>query len=661
MLCNPLRRAYKASMTRKDSRNSGVRAFGKQAFGRGSRVAGRVISACCTLAIAACLPGLAAEPTVAPSDDSAVATLPTVDGFTAQSSAVSGFAAQSSAVSGFAAQSSAVSGFAAQSSAVSGFAATVHPLATRAALDAFDAGGNAIDAAVAAGLTLGVVDGHNSGIGGGCFVLARLADGRLICLDGRETAPAAASRDMFLRDGVPHDTLSRTGVLACGVPGAVAAYARAVEEFGRLPLAAACTAGILHAEQGFPLDATYARKLKAVATDLAVCPAAREVFLRADGEPWPEGHRLVQRDLAVTYRALAAEGPRWFYEGGFAAATADFMKAGGGLLSRADFRRYRAIERAALISRYRQWTIVGFPPPSSGGVHVAQMLNILAALPLPGPPADSPEFAHRVIETMKRAFADRAHWLGDPDFAKVPMGLLSSGYAADLAAGVDPVRATPVVAHGYPPDWQSDHFDKHTTHFATADAEGNWVSVTATINTPFGAKVVVPGTGVILNNEMDDFSIAPGVPNYFGLVGGEANAIEPEKRPLSSMSPTIVLDADGEPVMSIGAAGGPTIITQVLRGLLDCLDHGMTPEDAVARPRFHHQWRPDQVKLEESASAEFTEALREFGHEVLIEKPFGVTQIIIRRQDGSLHGASDPRVNGLASGTHRRTGQGSDP
>ena len=534
---------------------------------------------------------------------------------------------------------------------VDGYAASVHPLATQAALDAFAAGGNAIDAAVAAGLTLGVVDGHNSGIGGGCFILMRLADGRLICLDGRETAPAAARRDMFLRDGVAVDALSRTGPLASGVPGALAAYAEAVDRFGRLPLAAACQAGIRHAENGFPIDAVYGRKLKATAADLAAFPASHEIFLDADGAPWPAGHVLVQKDLARTYRAIAAEGVGWFYRGAFAADTAAFIKQAGGLLTEEDFRGYQPIERQPLVSRYRDWTIVGFPPPSSGGVHIAQMLNILEAQPAADLRAGSVMFAHRVIETMKLAFADRAHWLGDPAFADVPTGLVSTDYARQLAARIDPQRATPVPEHGQPPDWQSDHFHKHTTHFATADAEGNWVSITATINTAFGSKVIVPGTGVLLNNEMDDFAVAPGVPNHFGLVGGEANCVAPGKRPLSSMSPTLVLDAAAEPVMSIGAAGGPTIITQVLLGLLHSLDHGMPPAEALAQPRLHHQWKPDRVKVEEAAGDELAAALEALGHDVRREPAFGACQIIRRAGGGTFSGASDPRVHGCASAT----------
>lgn len=527
-----------------------------------------------------------------------------------------------------------------------GFAATVQPLATEAALDAFRRGGNAVDAAAAAAMTLGVVDGHNSGVGGGCFILVRTPGGKIACLDGRETAPAAATRDMFLRDGKPDEKLSKTGVLASGVPGAVAAWAAAVKQFGRLPFADAFRAGIRHAREGFPIDAVYARKLKATADDLALFPASKAIFLQPDGEPWPEGHVLVQKDLAVTYEKLAEEGADWFYRGAFAEETAAYMHENGGLLTAEDFARYRIVERDPLDTRYRDWRIIGVPPPSSGGVHVAQMLNILGNLPKQEPGTAS--FARTVIEVMKLAFADRAHWLGDPDFVDVPRGLVSEDYGRTLAKKVDPSRATPVDAHSAPPDWQSDHFGKHTTHLATADDEGFWVSATATINTAFGSKVVVPGTGVLLNNEMDDFSIAPGVPNHFGLVGGEANAVAPGKRPLSSMSPTLVLDEKGEPVMSIGGAGGPTIISQVLLGLLYCLDHGMSPSEALALPRFHHQWRPDKVRIEKATPPGVMEDLRRAGYTLDEQKEFGACQIIVRGENGKLSGASDPRVPGKA-------------
>ena len=533
---------------------------------------------------------------------------------------------------------------------VRGYAATVHPLATAAALDAMGRGGNAIDAAAAAALTLGVVDGHNSGIGGGCFFLVRLADGRTFCFDGREIAPAAASRDMYLRDGQPDGALSKTGALASGVPGALAVYSSVISRFGKLTLADALRHGILHAEEGFAIDEVYARKLEATAVDLAKFPASREIFLDADGKPLPLGGKLVQKDLAASYRALAEHGAEWFYQTVYPEKVETWMRENGGILTAADFSAFLPVEREPLVSTYRDWTVIGVPPPSSGGVHIAQMLNILENFDPATLPPGSAAFAHAVTETMKLAFADRAHWLGDPAFAKVPRGLGSKVYAKGLAQRIDPGRCTPVDTHGMPPDWQSDHFEKHTTHFTTADELGNWVSCTATINTAFGSKVIIPGTGILLNNEMDDFSIAPGTPNAFNLVGGEANAVAPGKRPLSSMSPTLVVK-DGRVVLSIGAAGGPTIISQVLLGLLACLDHGMTPTAALAQPRVHHQWEPDLLRIERGFPTDIREGLEKMGHKLETVDHFGACQIIARGPDGKLTGASDPRVPGLAAPT----------
>jgi len=533
---------------------------------------------------------------------------------------------------------------------VEGYAATVQPLATRAALDAMADGGNAIDAAVAAALTLGVVDGHNSGIGGGCFLLIHLKDGRNICIDGREIAPLAASRDMYVRDGKLDESLSKTGPLASGVPGAVAAYSYAIKEFGRLPWKKAFTAGIHWAADGFPIDLVYARKLKATAPELALFPASRAIFLKPDGSPYLEGEILHQKDLAKSYRELADQGAEWFYARPFPQLTQKYMKEAGGILTAEDFAAYKVKLREPLITSYHGWQIVGFPPPSSGGVHVAQMLNILENFDPKEVKPGTPEFVNRLTEVMKLAFADRAYWLGDPGFVKVPKGLFDKAYAKELAAKVTPGKVTPVPDHGTPPDWQNNYFEKHTTHFVTADMEGNWVSCTATINTAFGSKVVIPGTGILMNNEMDDFSIAPGVPNHFKLIGGEANAIAPGKRPLSSMSPTIV-EKDGHVVMAVGAAGGPTIITQTLLALLYTLDYDMTPGDALALPRFHHQWSPDQLRMEKNTPPELVSQLKALGYEIELIEPFGGTQMIRKTADGKLTGASDPRVPGLAAPT----------
>src|SRR5437660_3381542 len=495
-----------------------------------------------------------------------------------------------------------------------GVAATVHPLATDAAIEAFKKGGNAIDATVAAALTLGVVDGHNSGIGGGCFMLIRLADGTFVPIDGRETAPGAATRDMFVRNGKVVPELSLTGPLAAGVPGVLAAYDYALRRYGKLSLKEHLMASAKIAENGFPLSRHYAERLAASAKELNRFEASRAAFL-PDGRPKRPGEILRLPDLARTYRAVAENGIDWFYRGPFAGLTADWMKRNGGLLMAEDFRNYHAKLREPVTTMYRGYQIIGFPPPSSGGAHVAQILNILENFDLKAMGPDSADFIHVVAEATKLAFADRAYWLGDPEFIKVPRGLVSKEYAARLAKQIDRRHAAVVPQHGMPDRANEDFFGKHTTHFSTADAEGNWVACTATVNTSFGCKVVIPGTGVVLNNQMDDFSALPGATNYFGLMGAEANAIEPGKRPLSSMSPTIVLK-DGKPILSVGAAGGPTIISQTVLAIINTIDFGMDPATALAQPRFHNQWKPDELIVEKGNGAAVLHELQRRGHKL---------------------------------------------
>ena len=530
-----------------------------------------------------------------------------------------------------------------------GFAATVHPLATDAALAAMVRGGNAVDATVAAGLTLSVVDSHNSGIGGGCFMVIRRADGSVVAIDGRETAPAAAARDMFLRNGKAVAELSQTGALASGVPGEVAAFHHAVTKYGKLPWRDHCLAAAKIAEDGFIVDKTYAGRQAGVVKELKLFPSSKTALLHADGSSFNAGETLRQPDLATTFRSLAEQGPDWFYRGQFARATAAWMAANGGLITEADFSKYQFKLRAPLRTTYRGHEIIGFPPPSSGGVHVAQILNILEHFDLKAMGANSPDFVHIVTEAMKLAFADRAYWLGDPDFAPVPRGLASRDYAAALAKKIDLKKATPVPQHNTPPNATSDVFAKHTTHFSAADAEGNWVACTATVNTSYGSKVVVPGTGVVLNNQMDDFSAQPGVANYFGLVGAEANAVAPGKRPLSSMSPTIVLK-DGKPILSVGAAGGPTIISQTLLAIIHVLDFGNDAPTALAQPHFHHQWSPDELRIEKTFSAEIRRELARRGHKLKEVDSMGACQAVGRDTNG-FTGAHDPRItNGKAAG-----------
>jgi gamma-glutamyltranspeptidase/glutathione hydrolase len=532
-----------------------------------------------------------------------------------------------------------------------GMVATVHPLATRAGVAVLRDGGNAVDAAIAAALTLGVVDPHNSGIGGGCFLLIRQPNGAFTAIDGRETAPARAHRDMYLVEGRPQGQLSTIGPLAVATPGALAAYGKALRDHGRRKLADLLLPAADIAEQGFPIDRMLAASLKGQAQILARFEGSRNALLKPDLSPYVEGEILRQPDLATTYRSVATHGLDWFYRGPFAQQLAAWMAEHGGILEKQDLAAYTPLEREPLTTHYRGLTIVGFPPPSSGGVHVAQILNILEHFELKLVRARNPsQFVHVVAEAMKLAFADRAHWLGDPGFAQVPKGLVDRGYAAERAIRIDVDRAMPVSRHGDPPHANSDVFKGHTTHIAAVDADGWWVAITATINTSFGSKVIVPGTGVVLNNEMDDFSIQPGVPNAFGLVGAEANAIAPGKRPLSSMSPTIVL-RDGRPILTVGAAGGPTIITQVLLAIVNHVDLGLAIDQAVAAPRFHHQWSPDALVVEKSFPAAWRDLLVARGHVIRERETLGVTQAIARTSDSpALIGVHDPRIPGLAAG-----------
>ena len=527
-----------------------------------------------------------------------------------------------------------------------GAVATVHPLATDAAIEAVQNGGNAVDAAVAAALTLGVVDGHNSGIGGGCFFLVRTSRGSIVALDGREMAPGKATRDMFVRDGKAAPELSQTGALAIGVPGSLAVYDYAQRHFGKLKLRDVMTPSARLAKNGFAIDRSYAARLAQTADDLGKFEESRRIFFK-NGNLYKAGELLKQPDLARSYELIAEQGIDWFYRGEFPGRVEEWMRSNGGVVRAGDFKDYKIEIREAIRSRYRGYEIIGFPPPSSGGVHVAQILNILSTFDLGKYPAYSTDPIHIIAEAMKLAFADRAFWLGDPDFVRVPRALISKEYANALAERIDLDRAAKVEAHGPADEFGTASFGKHTTHFSVADAEGNWVACTTTLNTSFGSKVVIPGTGIIMNNQMDDFSAEPGVPNYFGLVGAAANAVAPGKRPLSSMSPTIVMK-NGKPVLSLGAAGGPTIISQTIVNLINIIDHGMNLDQALAAPRIHHQWRPDRLQTEPLPAA-VAEGLQKRGHPIDLVRRFGASQIVFQDEEG-FRAAHDPRLDGKAAG-----------
>lgn len=518
--------------------------------------------------------------------------------------------------------------------------ATVNTYASNIAMGVIAKGGNAIDAAVAATFALGVVDGQNSGIGGGCLILVRLANGKIYAIDGREMAPAAANRDMFLAQGKADPELSRTGALAVGIPGSVMALYKLQQLGGALKFHDDVLPAADLADTGFRISNSMAERLAATSAKLATFPASAAIFLDENKKPRVAGAILQQRDLAATYRGIAQQGPRYFYKGDFAKKAAAWMQENGGLITLKDFSRYQIKMRDPIASEFSGYTLYGFPPPSSGGTHVAQILNILDEFDLSN--MSSANRYHLIADSMKFAFADRAHWLGDTDFTSVPKGLTDKRYAKLIAQKINLEKSQMDISHGNPDVDIQALMNKHTTHIAAADLAGNWVAITSTVNTSFGSKVVIPGTGVVMNNQMDDFSAQVGTANAFGLVGSEANSVQPRKRPLSSMSPTLVFK-DGKPVMTLGAAGGPTIISQVLQTLLYTLHDGMTAQQAMMQPRIHQQWNPNVLFVEAAMPSAIQQSLKDKGHELKIWPSMGASQAIELR-DGKLVPTADPRV-----------------
>jgi gamma-glutamyltranspeptidase/glutathione hydrolase len=515
-----------------------------------------------------------------------------------------------------------------------------------------------VDAAVAAAFALAVAQPQSTGIGGGGFLLIRLADGRAIAIDARETAPAAATPDLYLRPGVPEDA-SLVGGLAVGTPGLVAGLALAQERFGSRPLAEVMAPAIRLAAEGYaigPYQAGFVEALRARGMPARFPEAARIHF-----PPGPVNGktRLVQADLARTLRAIALLGPRAFYEGPVAEAIAKAVQEAGGILTVEDLAGYRPAVREPLAGRFRGFEVLAFPPPSSGGVTLLETLNVLEGFELARLGAGSSAAIHRIVEALKLAFADRAVHLGDPDFAALPVArLLDPAYAARLRARINPPRwrrapwtwgKSEIAIRVAGPGLSAE--DAGTAHLSVADASGNAVAITETINTPYGSFVMVPGTGVLLNNEMDDFATKPGRPNAFGLVAvAGANGVEPGKRPLSSMAPVIVLE-EGKLRFVAGSNGGPRIITSTLLALLNHLEFGMDVADAVAAPRFHHQWLPDELLLEAGTPADVVEALRARGHAVRVVEDLGggVEAIAFDPVSSVLSGAPDPRRDGAAT------------
>ncbi|HTO59447.1 MAG TPA: gamma-glutamyltransferase [Pseudomonadales bacterium] len=524
--------------------------------------------------------------------------------------------------------------------------ASEHALASAAGVEILQRGGNAVDAAMATALAVCVVNSSSCGLGGGGFMLAYFpGTHRAVALDYRERAPAAATPDMFVRDGKAVPTLSRAGGLAIAVPGETAGIAYAVRHYGRLPLATVMQPAIRLARDGFPIGEHLAVEIARGHDAIAAQPALAALLLHADGSPRQAGEMMQFAALAQTLARIADEGPQAFYRGSVAADIVDATRAAGGILTLDDLAGYRPVERRVLRGRYRGDEVLTMPPPSSGGGVLLEILNIIAHDDLGALGARSPTTLHLLAEAMKHAFADRAEVYGDPDFVHVPLlQLLSPRYAETVRESIS-ARTT------FDRDFYGNaepSRDAGTSHLSVVDGAGNAVAVTTTINTGFGSLVVAPQSGVMLNNEMDDFAAQPGAPNIFGLIGAAANAVAPRKRPLSSMTPTIVIK-DGRPILVAGGSGGPLIITATLQTLLNVVDFDLDATAAVAAPRIHHQWVPDALVVEPGIDAATREALARRGHQVREMPNLGAVQAI-RIGRGGLDGAADPRKGGAAAG-----------
>ncbi len=517
----------------------------------------------------------------------------------------------------------------------SGMVVSAHAEASKAGVEVLRAGGNAVDAAVATGFALAVVFPVAGNIGGGGFMVVRQPDGAATTFDYREKAPLAATRDMYLdASGNFVPDRSQKGHLASGVPGAVAGMLLAHQRYGRLPLARVMAPAIRLAAQGFALTHEDVGMFNGYRRAFLDFPSTARYFTKADStQRYVEGETFVQRDLAGVLRRIAAQGAGGFYSGTTAGLIAREMQQGGGLITRADLQRYRAAERAPIVGQYRGYKVTTMGPPSSGGVALLQLLGSVEPFSVRAMGWNSSATAHLMGESMRRAYADRAEYLGDPDFVRVPTtGLTAPAYvrARMRSFRPDTVTNSQQIGHGDPAAGESTQ----TTHYSVVDRDGRAVSVTTTLNGGFGSMVVVDGAGFFLNNEMDDFSAKPGVPNMFGLVGNEANAIQPEKRMLSSMTPTIVDDPRGRLFLVMGTPGGATIITTVFQAILNVIDHGMNVQQAVDAPRLHQQWLPDELRYERFAlSADAMQALERRGWRLSGPGSWGQADGILVRYD----------------------------
>lgn len=533
-----------------------------------------------------------------------------------------------------------------------GMVSSQEAIASRIGVEILQKGGNAVDASVAVGFALAVTLPRAGNLGGGGFMLVHDAkSGKTHAIDYRETAPSGSTRDMFLDSAGQYDRTKAVGShISAGVPGTVAGLAMALERFGTMSLADVIQPAMRLASEGIVITQGMAKSMTPRRVEkLSRWPGSRKVFFKADGSNYQVGENWKQPDLAWSLEQISENGPSAFYTGEIADRIVADMAANGGLITKRDLAEYQPVMREPVRGTYREHEIISMPPPSSGGVHLIQMLNVLEGFELSAMGHNSAATIHVMTEAMKFAYADRSWYLGDPGFWKVPVeGLTSKSYAAEIRNRIDLEKAR--TANEIGPGVPKQHEGRNTTHFSVVDRHGNVVSNTYTLNLAYGSGIVAPGTGILLNNEMDDFSAKPGVANSYGLIGGEANAIEPKKRPLSSMTPTIVF-RDGRPLLATGSPGGSRIITTVLQIISNVIDHSMNIAEATSVPRFHHQWRPDYLRLEPGISPDTLALLKQRGHEMRLSYPMGSTQSIMYHSNG-LSGYSDPRRRGALTLGH---------
>jgi len=532
-----------------------------------------------------------------------------------------------------------------------GMVSSQEAIATQIGVDILKQGGNAIDAAVAVGYALAVTLPRAGNIGGGGFMLVYLADEqRTIAIDYREMAPAKAHRDMYLDEhGEADAKLSRYHGLAVGIPGTVMGLELALKKYGTMTTKQVIAPAIALAKNGIIMTPDLANSLRASQRRLKQWKSTRAIFFKPDGSTYLPGDRLIQPQLAHSLELIAAKGVDGFYQGETAQKISRAVQEAGGVLSVEDFAAYKAIIRQPVTGSYRGYEVVSMPPPSSGGVHIVQMLNTLENFPIDKMGHNSADTIHVMSESMRRAYADRSHYLGDTDFVDVPLkALTSKAYGKQLAAQIDINKATP--SSDISPTKKLPFESNETTHYSVTDKFGNAVSNTYTLNFSYGSGLVAAGTGIILNNEMDDFSAKPGTPNGYGLVGGEANSVQPYKRPLSSMTPTMVL-RDGKPYIITGSPGGARIITTTLQIIMNVLDHGMNIAQASSAHRIHHQWLPDVLRVEQGLNLDTLKLLKQKGHQIVEKSSMGSTQTIMRTDHG-VYGASDPRRPAALSKGH---------